>query len=479
MPLANYVDPLYSINGEHGHIVARSPAMLELLQSVEMLADEPTTVLIRGESGTGKELIAKALHYNSRRNARSYRVVNCAGVPTELLESTLFGHVKGAFTGAYQHHTGMVLAAEGGTLFLDEIGDMPLSVQAKVLRLLQEKEVTPVGSTEVKHADVRMVAATNLDLEKLVGLRQFREDLFYRLSVFPLYIPPLAERKADLPLIAEYLLEKHARKRLSRMEFSRGALECLDAREHWPGNIRELENVIEHAVILARGNRTDTITAEYIVFDGKRPTNDARPSEDRMVQRPQLTLVESLPAAEQPKAEEQEKSWWADGVLPITVGQLSNYPGAKHFGALYEKLLRGEAYVEDFGHSCSKVIYLTPDNLDSFVHTYGRTALLDEMQRRDFSSVLNRPCKMYSVTSLREDQRCFWRTDSTIKKRVFIHNLPRLSGKTLLFFLHEDTARHFLQTDQRQEPDAFLSDLHAHYERLKNWKPGTLFAIRG
>jgi formate hydrogenlyase transcriptional activator len=210
-------------------------------------------VLILGETGTGKEVIARAIHDLSPRRERTFVKVNCAAIPTGLLESELFGHEKGAFTGAIAQKVGRFELAHRGTLFLDEVGDIPLELQPKLLRVLQEKEFERLGSTRTLHVDVRVVAATNRDLTQMVEERLFRSDLYYRLNVFPIVVPPLRERAEDIPLLVRYFAQKHARRMDRHIEtIPTEEMEAL-TRYHWPGNVRELENLIERAVILSRG----------------------------------------------------------------------------------------------------------------------------------------------------------------------------------------------------------------------------------
>lgn len=211
-----------------------------------------STVLILGESGTGKELLAKAIHFNSPRKDRPFVIVNCGAIPSTLLESELFGHTRGAFTGATADRKGKIEAAEGGTVFLDEVGDLEPEIQVKLLRLLQEKEIDKVGVTNPIKVDVRIIAATNLSLEKLVRERKFREDLYYRLSVIPITIPPLRERREDIPLLAHFFLDKYTRAFDKELKLDLRVLKALDAHV-WPGNIRQLENLMERLVALTDG----------------------------------------------------------------------------------------------------------------------------------------------------------------------------------------------------------------------------------
>ncbi len=235
------------------NIIGRSQPMKELLEMVSMIAPSEATVLITGDSGTGKELIARSLHFNSPRKDRPLVVVNCAAITETLLESELFGHEKGSFTGADKRREGRFMQADNGTIFLDEIGETSSTMQAKLLRVLQEKEVQRVGGEETLKVDVRIIAATNRDLEKDVADGKFREDLFYRLNVMPLNVPPLKERREDIPLLAQHFLKKFADKNRKAIKgFVPLAMDML-VKYDWPGNVRELENAIERAVILATG----------------------------------------------------------------------------------------------------------------------------------------------------------------------------------------------------------------------------------
>ncbi|GAB4227447.1 MAG: sigma 54-interacting transcriptional regulator [Acidobacteriota bacterium] len=235
-------------------LLGRSKPMREVVRLVEKVAPSDTTVLILGESGTGKELIARALHVLSPRARGPFVAINCAAIPETLLENELFGHEKGAYTGANAKAIGKVEAADKGTLFLDEIGEMPLPLQAKILRLLQDKTYDRIGGTKTRRADIRIIAATNRDLKEQVAARRFREDLYYRLSVVPITLPALRERPEDIPLLAQVVLERQA-EALGRpgLRFSPEALERIVA-YRWPGNVRELENEIERAAVLAHGD---------------------------------------------------------------------------------------------------------------------------------------------------------------------------------------------------------------------------------
>jgi formate hydrogenlyase transcriptional activator len=238
---------------EFDGIVGSGPALHDVLDQVRIVAPTGATVLIAGETGTGKELVARAVHDHSERAQRPFVKVNCAAIPAELLESELFGHERGAFTGAVAQRIGRFEAADGGTLFLDEIGDMPLNLQTKLLRVLQEQEFERVGGTRTISVDVRIVAATNRDLKGMVEESRFRADLYYRLAVFPLSVPPLRERREDIPSLTRYFVRKHAQRMGRNIEsIPAHAMESL-INHDWPGNIRELQNVIERSVVLSRG----------------------------------------------------------------------------------------------------------------------------------------------------------------------------------------------------------------------------------
>jgi DNA-binding NtrC family response regulator len=236
------------------YIIGRSPPMRALLHLVELVASSDSTVLLQGESGTGKELIAKAIHEHSHRREQPFITIDCETVPESLLESELFGYVKGAFTGAVTNKKGLFEEAHGGTLFLDEIGDITPVFQGKLLRVLQTGEIRPVGSTKRVGVDVRIIAATNKDLKKMVVERQFRDDLYYRLAVVPLLLPPLRERREDIPLLVEHFLKQsYERNRQPRKTLAPAALRLL-IEAPWPGNVRELQHAIERAVVLSPGS---------------------------------------------------------------------------------------------------------------------------------------------------------------------------------------------------------------------------------
>ncbi|OLC32263.1 MAG: hypothetical protein AUH28_12570 [Acidobacteria bacterium 13_1_40CM_56_16] len=243
-------------------IVGQSAALRHVLDLVETVAPSDSTVLLLGETGTGKELVARAIHQLSRRRQRGLVKLNCAAIPSGLLESELFGHERGAFTGALTTKAGRLELADQGTLFLDEVGDIPLELQPKLLRALQEREFERLGSTQTKKVDVRLIAATNCDLNGMIAEKKFRSDLYYRLNVFPIRIPPLRERRDDIPCLVRHFTEKYARRMGKEIKTISGASLRQLIRWHWPGNIRELENLIERAVILTRGTKLEVSAPE-------------------------------------------------------------------------------------------------------------------------------------------------------------------------------------------------------------------------
>jgi formate hydrogenlyase transcriptional activator len=294
------------------NIIGNSPALKHVLELVETVAPSDSTVLLLGETGTGKELIARAIHDRSRRKDRTFVKLNCAAIPTGLLESELFGHEKGAFTGAISQKLGRMELADQGTLFLDEVGDIPIEIQPKLLRALQEREFERLGSTHTKRVNVRLVAATNRDLEKMIADREFRSDLYYRLHVFPIRIPLLRERKEDIPQLVSYFVQKFAKQMQKKIDsISPAVMKGLTAWD-WPGNIRELENFIERAVIVTRGRSLDaplgelrrTNTVEFpraghpklepVVAEGTNSQNDKASVLDEYERRQRDDIVRAL-----------------------------------------------------------------------------------------------------------------------------------------------------------------------------------------
>jgi two-component system nitrogen regulation response regulator GlnG len=240
-----------------GEIIGKSRSMQEIYKIIGRVSQTDVDILVCGESGTGKELIAKCIHKNSKRSNKPFVAINSAAIPNELLEAELFGFEKGAFTGAYEKKIGKFKQADGGTIFLDEIGDMPLDLQAKILRVIQEREIDRVGAPSTIKVDVRIIAATNKNLESMVKEGKFREDLFYRLNVIPIYIPPLRERKEDIPILIEHFLKKYEKDfNIGKKSISKRALDLL-VNYDWHGNVRELENTIKRGIILSNGSILD------------------------------------------------------------------------------------------------------------------------------------------------------------------------------------------------------------------------------
>jgi formate hydrogenlyase transcriptional activator len=276
------------------NIVGNGRALKQVLELVDTVAPSDSTVLLLGETGTGKELIARAIHEHSRRKDRTFVKLNCAAIPTGLLESELFGHEKGAFTGAISQKVGRLELADQGTLFLDEVGDIPTEIQPKLLRALQEREFERLGSTHTRRVNIRLIAATNRDLEKMIAHKEFRSDLYYRLNVFPIRIPPLRDRREDIPLLVSYFVQKFAKQMQKNIEAVPAAvMKGLTAWE-WPGNIRELENFIERAVILTRGKSLEAPLAELRKLHPDESTQPASQPGQQDIARIVKETIESL-----------------------------------------------------------------------------------------------------------------------------------------------------------------------------------------
>lgn len=293
--LKSLVKELYGME----NVVARSPAMQRLFQQIAQVADSDATILLFGETGTGKEVMARVIHANSRRSKGPFVALNCAAIPETLFESELFGHVKGAFTSAHGSKRGLFQMANGGTLFLDEIAEMPLAMQAKLLRAVQEREVREVGAETATKVDVRIIAATNKDLGEAVKNGRFRNDLYYRISVVPLFIPPLRERRDDIPLLAQHFLQLSAKRANKDIKgFTPAALHRLMVNP-WLGNVRELENVIEKAVIMSR---QDMITPDLL---------------------PSVTVSPEAPLKPLTEAREEFERTYLKNLLQLTGGNIS------------------------------------------------------------------------------------------------------------------------------------------------------------
>jgi two-component system, NtrC family, response regulator HydG len=278
-------------------IIGRGPAMVKLLDTVSQVAATEATILITGESGTGKEMIANALHYNSQRKEAPFIKINCAALTETLLESELFGHEKGAFTGADRKREGKFRQADGGSIFLDEISEMSPAMQVKLLRVLQEREITRVGGSEVLKINVRVIAASNKDLKKEMGKGRFREDLFYRLNVVALHVPPLRERREDIPLLTQHFLNLFAEKNSKSIKgFTPQAMEKL-LKYAWPGNVRELMNAVERAVVLSRGDFLDADELALLMADTavvEKIDQNSRPANIPLEEVEKRTILEAL-----------------------------------------------------------------------------------------------------------------------------------------------------------------------------------------
>ena len=259
-----------------GHLVGVSPAMREVLATAERAAQTDANVYIYGENGTGKELMARAIHYSGSRRARPLITLDCTAIPDGLMESQLFGHVRGAFTGAVEAQDGVFALAHSGTLFIDEIGELSLPLQAKLLRVLQFREYTPVGGSQPRRVDVRFLTATNRDLREAAAAGTFRSDLFYRIAVIHIVIPPLRERREDIPLLVDHFLKKFAAQYQRPVRQVSGAAQDLFRQHSWPGNVRQLENCIEHGVIFAR-NETLDVADLHGFFDDQAPAGAPTP----------------------------------------------------------------------------------------------------------------------------------------------------------------------------------------------------------
>jgi formate hydrogenlyase transcriptional activator len=274
-------------------IIGSSAPLRRVLSQIAKVAPTDSTVLITGETGTGKELVARAIHKRSKRAGRAFIRVNCAAIPPSLIASELFGHEKGAFTGALQRRLGRFEAADGGTIFLDEVGDLPAEAQIALLRVLQEREVERVGSNHPVSVDVRVIAATNRDLEAIATHGTFRQDLYYRLNVFPIQVPPLRDRVEDIPVLVAYLVERYAAKlgrRIRRIE--KATMERLQVYD-WPGNVRELQNVIERAVVLCE-DETFSVDAAWFATKRERQTVSAAPLATTLVEREKSIIEAAL-----------------------------------------------------------------------------------------------------------------------------------------------------------------------------------------
>ncbi|MCX5859494.1 MAG: sigma-54 dependent transcriptional regulator [Proteobacteria bacterium] len=295
------------------NFVAKNKEMIKILDVIKKVADYKSTILLTGESGTGKDLLARMIHFNSSREKMPFIPVNCGAIPENLLESELFGHQKGSFTGAFSNHVGLFEAADGGTIFLDEIGELPLNLQVKLLRILQDGEVYRVGDTKPVKVEVRVIAATARDLEAEVRAGRFREDLFYRLNVVRINVPPLRERKEDVPFLVDFLIDKFNRKLGKKVKNLTPAAFKLILENEWRGNVRELENVLERAMIMVDGDRIDLKDLPDLVARTTSPAKStARKSES-------VPGGEGLP----PEADQEDKGFLKDMVEILKNGDIS------------------------------------------------------------------------------------------------------------------------------------------------------------
>jgi len=312
------------------HIIGTSQPLKKVLELVETVASSDSTVLLLGDTGTGKELIARAIHDHSRRKDRTFVKLNCAAIPTGLLESELFGHEKGAFTGAVSQKIGRLELAHQGTLFLDEVGDIPIEIQPKLLRALQEQEFERLGSTQTRKVSVRLVAATNRDLEKMIAAREFRSDLYYRLNVFPIRIPPLRERKEDIPLLVRFFVQKLAGRMQKHIERIPAAAMKTLTNWGWPGNIRELENFIERAVILTRGKTLEVPLPELreSVVQAHAPNHNGTQDEISRIVRQTISEISKENSKSETKAHNESERQEIMRVLRETKGRVAGANGA-------------------------------------------------------------------------------------------------------------------------------------------------------
>jgi formate hydrogenlyase transcriptional activator len=340
-------------------IVGNSPALLEMLRQIESVAATDATVLICGETGTGKELVARALHDRSARQARPLVKVNCGAISAGLVESELFGHVKGAFTGALERRVGRFEVADGGTIFLDEVGELPLEIQVKLLRVLQEQEFEPVGSSRTVHVDVRVIAATNRDLDEAVREGRFRADLFYRLHVFPIQVPPLRARPSDIPQLVMFFLTRFARKLGKQIDTMPQSVMDLLSTYAWPGNIRELQNLIERAVVLSPG---PILRLDRTLLPGLTVDATARPLIEvgtaRLTPDPDCEPVQSSPrpAPETTQTLEAVEKQHILTVLKQTGGVIEGLHGAAKILNLHPNTLRSRMKklgIQRMGHDIS------------------------------------------------------------------------------------------------------------------------------
>jgi transcriptional regulator with AAA-type ATPase domain len=466
----NYSEPKYDINPGKGVIIGRTEIMLDLFRYINHLANLPTTVLLRGETGTGKELCAKALHYNggSQRKGNHFVAVNCAGIPSELLESELFGYVKGSFTGAYKDTQGKFQHAHCGTILLDEIGDMSPKLQTKVLRVLQERQVTRVGSNIPEEVNVRVVAATNKNLEEEVNKGNFREDLYYRLNVVPVRVPALSERKDDIPLIAEYFIKKYNGLYGVKIDgLSGSAKEKLKWAE-WKGNVRELENVVERVFVL---RKSGMIEADDLYFNSDMPKRI-------LVQQHEISERGTEPKKEPIK--ETEKLWYQEGVLPISPRMIAEVQGSRSYPTIMKVAGGGEVYSIRMGSGkqrSSPLIYLTPESVKLFfkdTSTENYRKLEARIRDDKFNKIAEKPFAFLSISDLIANPNTI-KSASTIKREAAKSGAYKVSvGFSSCFAINLSNAHYFISRgcSRIEQRTAKLQEtINKSYEQFRSWNP--------
>ena len=452
-PIEHYRRPRYSVNGSRSVIIGETDGMTELFRYVNQLARLPTTVLIRGESGTGKELFAKALHYNGNRAHKNFFAVNCAGIPSELLESELFGYKRGAFSGAHRDQQGKFEYADGGTIFLDEIGDLSPVLQAKILRVLQEREITPLGGNETRKVNTRVVAATNRNLEQMVEKGDFRQDLYYRLDVAQIDVPPLRERRKDIPLITEYFIgrfnEIYCANILGMTEEAREVLMLHE----WKGNVRELENAVERAFVeRSNGN---------ILLGDLRLTVHAPTAQNS---------VRAAPYDSGSAVAGTGRLWYEDGVLPINLSDLSMISGQR-YAKLQRRSINGTVY---FDHEIG-IFFLTPFNLGVFVEngSVHYKTLMAEIKNGRFNEIVLNPFRLFTATSMRRSGLGCTH-DTTLHKKISQTGVYQTGSVKKVFAVTESNARYFVPPtapDYEQRVNGMIEQVQQYYTSFKQWNP--------
>ncbi len=431
--IANYTCPNYNIGSNGKVIISASPAMLALFKKINQLTeitaqDLDINILISGESGTGKELIAQALHFNSKPvgNGSSYIPINCTSMPESLLESELFGHTKGAFTGAVATKKGLVEKANGGTLFLDEIGDMPKDMQAKILRMIQEREFRSVGSTETKIINLRLVTATHKDLEQLIKQGHFRDDLYYRINEFSLYVPPLRERTEDIAPLANYLLEIYNQRYSAQFEsVSDSALDKLQA-YGWPGNIRELGSVLKRVLMQKKAGIIEAADID-------------------IAQDPKKRSVQSIKLRSEQPTSFMDGKWHEGGIYPITIGKLLSNQGTRNENTIKLYCAKNAEYILNIGERRS-ILFLTMQNIDHFFRekTTSYYSLLHKIANCPLNEIAKTPFAIYNLATLQSKPFIFSRKIRTISRQIDELGLYRLEMAPSIIAIPESHAYHFI-----------------------------------